>query len=94
MKVYIAGKITGDPDYKTRFVQAAKKLEKLLGPVLNPAQLPAGLSAADYTRICFSMIDSADVAAFLPSWAESRGAALEHAYCAYIGKEILYLEEG
>lgn len=94
VKVYLAGKITGDPDYKTRFARAAQKLEKLLGPVLNPAVLPGGLDAADYMAICTAMLDRADVVAFLPGWDSSSGASLEHSYCTYIGKEILYLKEG
>lgn len=31
MKVYLAGKITGDPNYREKFAAAAKKLED--GPV-------------------------------------------------------------
>ena len=94
MKVYLAGRITGDPNYRARFYAAARKLEKLLGPVLNPAVLPQGLDAADYMAICFAMLDRADVVAFLPGWDASRGACLEHNYCSYTGKKILYLEEG
>lgn len=48
------------------------------------------MKPADYMEICFSMIRCADVVAFLPDWEESRGATLEHAYCAYIGKTIIY----
>lgn len=28
MKVYLAGKITGDPNYREKFAAAAKKLEE------------------------------------------------------------------
>lgn len=93
MNVYIAGKITGDPEYRKIFQRAAKKLERMLGPVMNPALLPEGMCKADYMAICIAMINQADVVAFLPGWTESPGATLEHQYCAYIGKEILYLKE-
>lgn len=94
MKIYLAGRITGDPDYKARFRRAARKLETMFGPVLNPADLPDGLDNADYMAICTTMINCADMVAFLPGWTASPGAALEHNYCAYIGKEVLYLKEG
>lgn len=93
MKVYLAGKITGDPDYKEKFRKAARVLKKTLGPVMSPAELPEGMSKADYMAICISMINQADVVAFMPGWTASPGASLEHQYCVYTGKEILYLKE-
>lgn len=61
--------------------------------ILHPAELPDGLTPEDYMAICFSMIHCADAAAFLPDWAESRGASLEHGYCLYIGKPVWYLRK-
>ena len=89
-KIYIAGKISGDNDYRAKFNQAKNNLKKLGYIVLNPAELPEGMKPADYMEICFSMIRCADVVAFLTDWEESREATLEHAYCAYIGKTIIY----
>ena len=60
-KIYIAGKITGEPDYKAKFDAAEQEYNKKGYTVLNPAVLPGGLQPADYMRICFAMIDSADV---------------------------------
>lgn len=38
MKVYLAGKITGDPNYREKFAAAAKKLEERAGvTVISPA---------------------------------------------------------
>lgn len=88
MKVYIAGKITGDPEYWTKFWQAEEKFVNQGHIVLNPANLPEGMGTADYMRICFAMIDAADLCVFLPDWEESRGARLERAYCEYIGKKV------
>jgi len=90
MKVYLAGKITDDPNYKAKFARATYKFPA--DTVISPAVLPSkGLSKGDYMRICFAMIDSADVVAFLPDWKESLGATVEHEYCQYIGKPILYI---
>lgn len=37
MKVYLAGKITGDPNYREKFAAAAKKLEERAGvTVISP----------------------------------------------------------
>ena len=92
MKVYIAGAITGVPDYRDRFSIAKKALEREGHTVLNPAALPEGMEKKDYMRICFAMIDTADVITFLPNWENSKGANVERAYVTYIEKPILQLE--
>ena len=91
-KIYIAGKITGDPDYKVKFQEAAKVYEKQGFIVLNPAELPEGMRPADYMRICFAMMDCADIVAFLPDYSQSRGARLEFDWCQYTGKQTMFLE--
>lgn len=88
MKVYIAGKITGDPGYRDKFAAAEIQLGWQGNTVLNPAELPEGMAPADYMRICFAMIDVADAVVFLPDAAESAGARLEREYCKYVGKEM------
>lgn len=95
MKVYLAGKITGDPNYREKFAAAAKKLEERAGvTVISPAVTPEGLKKADYMRICFAMLESADTAAFLPDWEDSPGAQLEKHWCEYVGKKMVFLMEG
>lgn len=86
MKIYLAGKISGDPGYREKFARWQDKLEKDGATVLNPANNPEGLSKADYMRLSFAMIDAADEVAFLPDAEESPGAQLERLYCEYIGK--------
>ena len=80
MKIYIAGKITGDRKYRTKFREAAKALEALGHVVLNPATLPDGLDQADYMRICLAMLEAADLAVFLPDYRESAGAMIVWAW--------------
>lgn len=92
-KIYIAGKITGDPDYKAKFNAAAEEYKKRGYTVLNPSWMPEGMQKADYMRICFAMIDTADVVAFLPDFKQSAGAEVEHAYCRYIDKNIRHYED-
>ena len=93
MKIYIAGKIAGDPDYRVKFAEIQKAVQRHGCTALNPATLPDGMSPADYMRICFAMLDSADLALFLPDWKSSNGALLEMQYCRYIGKPVRMVRE-
>lgn len=93
-KLFISGPITDTPFYWRQFEEARDFYETEGYAVMNPAELPVGMSNADYARICLSMIDSADEVAFLPGWHESVGAKLEHDYCYYIRKPVkLYKDD-
>ena len=92
MKIYIAGKITGDPDYKQKFARAQEQLEEGGHIVLNPALLPQKLRQQDYLRICLAMLESADMVAFLPDFEESQGALIERDWCSYTNKLTMVLE--
>lgn len=89
MKIYIAGKITGELNYKEKFDIAATSLEAQGHIVSNPAELPEGMLPADYMRICFAMIDTADAIYLLKGWYNSSGASIERNYAMYTGKSIL-----
>ena len=91
MKIYIAGKITGDAGYREKFAAAEQKFTREGFIVLSPAVLPEGMTNAEYMRICFAMIDIADKVAFLDDFLESQGARLEWDYCAYTHKEVVML---
>lgn len=86
VSVYIAGPITGVPEYWVPFDAAAEELMAKGCVPLSPATLPEGLTRAQYMRMCFAMIDSADAVLFLPGWENSAGARLEREYCNYIQK--------
>lgn len=94
IKIYLAGKIDGDPDYREKFNEVREYYEDSCDIVLNPADLPEGMEPEDYMAICFTMIHRADLVVFLPDWPESRGASIEHDYCLYIGKKIVHLSKG
>ena len=89
MTVYIAGKITGNPDYKLLFRLAETLLSNMGHRVINPAALPEGLKPADYMSICVPMLMAADAVYFIPGWETSGGANIEHDLAAYCGKQIL-----
>lgn len=84
--VYISGPITGKANYQKDFERAEAELRSRGCTVLNPAKLPEGLTKAEYMRINFASIDSADAVLLLPDWCSSPGASLEWMYCEYIGK--------
>lgn len=92
MKIYIAGRITGNPNYKAQFKATAAMLQEVGHTVLNPAELPEGMKPADYMRICFAMLDSADVVLFQHGWQVSKGTKLEYDYARYIGKDVITVD--
>lgn len=92
LKVYIAGQITGLKNYKDKFNKASKAYSTAGFSVLNPATLPPNMSRSDYMRICFAMIDTADIVIFLDNFRQSDGARLEYNYCKYIEKSVILLD--
>ena len=93
MKIYISGKITGDPDYKQKFNLMAARIRADGNIPLNPATNPEGLTAEEYMRIDFAMIDVADVVLALDDAGDSPGAQLELAYSRYIKKPVMTEED-
>lgn len=93
MKIYIAGKITGNENYREKFAKAQAELEKDGHIVLNPAVMPEGMTKSEYMKLCFAMIDIADEVYLLPGWQDSEGARLEEHYCRYIGKFVAEQKE-
>ena len=93
MKIYIAGKITGNPGYKEQFAEAEKMLRGQGNEVMNPSVLPPGFEHHEYMRICYSMIDVCEGVYFLSNWQESTGAKREHAYACQWKKKIMFAGE-
>lgn len=90
MKFYIAGKITGLPNFEEKFEDATKTLEAEGHIVMNPALLSKGFEHDDYMHICYAMIDVCDAVYLLDNWKDSKGANLEHDYAKRNGKFIQF----
>ena len=85
MKVYLAGPISGVPNYKAKFAREREWWEDRGHIVLDPSKLPEGMDQADYMRICIAMIQTADSMQMLEGWEKSSGARMEKAYADKIG---------
>ena len=89
MKIYIAGPMTGLPDYnRPAFNKMAKALKGLDYVVLNPAVLPDGLRYCEYMAITLKMVEICDIVVLLPGWEKSKGAQLEKHHAEVWGKLI------
>ena len=94
MIIYLAGPITGIPDYKRRFAEAEDELTSQGHIVLNPAELPDNLGDCDaYMKLCLPMIDAADAIVLLGGWKDSRGACREWGYAMALNKIIVEFNE-
>lgn len=81
MKVYVAGPMTGLPEFNyPAFFAAAERLRGVGIEPINPAR-PQGREGCsswlDYMRASLLDIAECDGIATLPGWQDSRGAALE-----------------
>lgn len=89
--VYIAGKISGDANYKEKFNTAQKNLEKQGFVVMNPTRLPSEEFSHDaYMSIGKAMLKECDMFCLLPDWEESTRACDELILAASLKKKIVY----
>jgi nucleoside 2-deoxyribosyltransferase len=92
--LYLAGKITGDPCYYSKFYAAQKKLEEEGFVVINPALLPAeGFTWEAYMRMSGAMLKECAEVCFLPDWTESNGAKYEFGEANAQGKPFFFFAE-
>lgn len=95
-KIYIAGPITGKPNYNKEAFEEAEHFLSLLGhTVLNPSNHtplvnPEAIRHEQYLEICFKMLDCCDTIYMLDGWQHSKGALLEYEYALDHGMTIMY----
>ena len=97
MKVYIAGAITNDPDYKIKFDRAERLLRSEGHDVVNPAKNkpPEGKewTYRDYINAGFKQLMTCNAIYLIKGWTQSNGAYLERMYAWLVGMQILYQEK-
>ena len=90
MKIYIAGPMTGLPEFNyPAFMQAEKALVQEGFQVINPAR-NNGKGWNDYMRQSLRQLAEADGVFFLTGWSGSKGASLEHQIAQELGLLIRY----
>ena len=93
MKIYIAGKITGLPNYMELFQAKQDELELQGHIIVNPSKLinilGTDFTHEEYMHICYSLIDLCDEIHFLNNWIDSSGAKLEMGYALQKGKTVV-----
>lgn len=90
MKIYIAGKITGELNYKDKFKNKESELKSQGHEIMNPATLPDGFEWHEYMHICFAMIDVCESVYLMNCWENSLGARKERDYAISSGKGLIY----
>lgn len=91
MKIYIAGPMSGIPNFnRPAFHSEALRLSHHGHVILNPATLPDGLSQSEYMDICLAMIRCADAIFMLRGWQRSAGAKAELALAKKLNLEIIH----
>lgn len=95
MIIYLAGKITGDNNYKAKFKRYELKYRLQGYTVLNPAILPnsSKISYDAYMRMSKAMLKECDIIVMLPDWTSSKGAIAEFAYAWNNGIKIRHDKE-
>lgn len=90
MKVYLIGRISGEPDDYDHFQRAALKVRMMGHTVLSPMILPDGLEPEDYTHLFYSLLDVAEGIYLLDNWQDSGIAQDAYTYATHTRKAILY----
>ena len=90
MKIYIAGKITGCPNFRQQFMAAEWRLAEMGFSVMNPAwvcEYPA-FGYEDYIAVSHAMLERCEAVFLLPNWGGSAGAKKEKAWAEKRGLKV------
>lgn len=91
--VYISGPISGVKNYWEKFEKVEDVVSGLGYTALTPTRLPEDLSQAQRTRICFAMIDSADVVLFFAGWSGCEFSKFESDYVEMVQKPRVFFKD-
>lgn len=93
MRLYLAGRIHGEPEYHDKFARAAQLLRHQGFNVFNPAAAnQEGRSLKHIMAYLLPRVCEAEVIAMLPGWKKSNGARIEWLLAKYLGLRVIYLK--
>lgn len=97
--IYIAGQITGNPEYKSDFKQAEYKIKKYLGgliEIINPIRVKPFLGIKKWLfymiPAVFNVLKSDEVY-LISNWKQSRGAKIEYWIAKKTGKTVYLIND-
>ena len=94
MKVYIAGPMTGLPDYnRAAFFLAAEELRMKGHIPKHTAWIVDGLDRADYMRNSIQLMLTCEAIYLLSGWENSLGARVEKSIADVCGLQLMYEED-
>ena len=95
MRIYISGPITGIPNYRKNFQEAAANLRwRGYDNLINPAEIcevlpPEFTTYEEYMNMAMELLQMADAVVLLPGWEKSTGCNRELGYAMATDKLIL-----
>lgn len=88
MKVYIAGAITDNPNYREQFKEAEERLVAAGHAVINPCK-NEGFTYREYINMGLCELMHCDAIYLLKGYENSTGATLEHDYARTVGLKVI-----
>ena len=89
IKVYIAGKVTGDPNYREKFLEEENRLFSHGFEPVNPAALLAPNTQWEKAmRTVIREMLLCDGISLLPDWRKSKGARIEARLARKLGIDV------